>query len=143
NLLNLFVPVVMHAFGQEWWQDGCLSLYYDAGVVSGEQVEAILEQPRQAQREVRAWVRRSDDPLGRIATGTASVGGDTTYSELHMRELRGCDPSLLRIFGVISPGQVLSDTVIPLPMDSQRASLAAGAFAGPREWFEQRSPWGG
>jgi hypothetical protein len=140
--LNQFPPVLMRAFGREWWETGSLSLYFENTVVDGEQVQVVAESPA-GSSQVRTWARFAEDHDKLVAAGTASIGGDTSRSELHTRDLRACDPTHLKFFGNLHPGQVLADAVAVVPSAEQRESLATHSITEPLAWYTGDSPWGG
>ena len=62
---------------------GCLSLYFDNVVVSGESVQAVVRRPGAGEDQSEVWARFADTPDMSVAHGTAGLGG---------RGVRSCPP---------------------------------------------------
>lgn len=71
--LEQFVPLLLEAFGAEWFRSGSLSAYFRYATLHDEPVRCFLRKPeRSADVQVEAWM---DTPSGqRVCEGTASVG---------------------------------------------------------------------
>src|SRR5205823_3410815 len=81
NHLDLFAPLLVEAYGREWFERGALSLYFLNVVVSGESVQAVAERPSPAGAQIGVHARRADDPAIVVCQGTASLR-DHSRSEL-------------------------------------------------------------
>src|SRR5690242_13101974 len=71
--LDIFAPLLVKTYGQEWFEKGALSLYFLNIVVSGEPVQAIVEKPPSPGAQTRIYARRADDHGFRVCEGTASL----------------------------------------------------------------------
>lgn len=142
--MDTFVPVLLEAFGEEWFRSGSLSLYFRHATTDGEPTNALVELPddgslplRDAQ--VRAVVEMSDGTL--VGEGTASVGSSGEPTALDARDLRH-DPSAVRILRDVALGEVLG----PVPASVDGARLARGCerrITEVLEWYRGPSPFGG
>jgi hypothetical protein len=140
--LDLFAPLLVQTYGQEWFERGALSLYFLNIVVSGEPVQAVVERPASAGAQARIHARRADDPDFRVCEGTASLG-DHSRSELALRDLRTCDESRLRMLKGVRPGQSLGRVRMTARRVDQDAAIASGSNNEPLPWYQGSSPWGG
>jgi acyl dehydratase len=140
--LDIFAPLLVEAFGRDWFARGALSLYFHNIVVSGEPVQALVRAPDPSggQTEIRA--RRADAPEITVCAGTASLG-DHTRSELATRDLKTCDDSALRMLKGVRPGQPLGRIVARASREVQEAGFASGSLNEPMDWYRGPSPWGG
>src|SRR5215470_5917321 len=85
--MDQFPPLAVRAFGNSWFEDGSLSLYFRHATTDGEPVRAFLEcPPRPRDVQVRAWATTSDDVL--VAEGTAGAGEPDAATALRSRDLR-------------------------------------------------------
>ena len=86
--LDLFAPLLVETYGQEWFERGAISLYFLNIVVSGEPVQAVVERLPSPGAQTRIHAQRADDPGFRVCEGTASLG-DHSRSELAQTETFG------------------------------------------------------
>jgi hypothetical protein len=118
--LDLFSPLLLEAFGTEWFETGSLSMRYKTPTVDGELVRGHIdgEGPRR-----RAWIERDDGTL--IGEGTASVGVDDASAlrtiDLHEHAL--ADP---RILAGVAPGDELPTVTRQVSAERQRRLLEEG-----------------
>lgn len=140
--LDIFAPLLVKTYGQEWFERGALSLYFLNIVVSGEAVQAVVESPPAPGAQTRVHARRADDHGFRVCEGTASLG-DHRHSELYTRDLRTCADSQLRILKGVKPGQILPTATLTPTAAAQRAQIESGSINEPLDWYTGASPWGG
>jgi hypothetical protein len=141
--LDQFPPLLLQAFGQQWFETGSLSLYFRHATTDGEAVQAFVERPPTGAHDpqVRAWMTT---PAGEIvAEGTAAVGNPRVPSALHERDLRPADPAELRILKTLKPGDVLGDLRAAVNGARQRSIIEQDAMTEPLDWYSGTSPWGG
>jgi hypothetical protein len=139
--LDLFAPLLVETYGQEWFERGAISLYFLNIVVSGEPVQAVVERLPSPGAQTRIHAQRADDPGFRVCEGTASLG-DHSRSELALRDRRSCDESALRLLKGVKPGQLLGRVQLAAPASAQDAAIAAGSNNEPLTWYQGASPWG-
>ena len=139
--LDCFVPPLLEAFGQAWFEHGSISLYFENIIVSGEQVESAVQRPVTGDPRVRVHAQRAGDPGFLVTQGSASMGFDP-QSELRTRDLRLCDPSELRLLKGVMPGQSLGEMTRTVSSQTQSAALRTGGVNTPLPWYSGSSPWG-
>lgn len=140
--LDLFAPLLVQAYGDAWFERGAISLYFLNIVVSGEEVQAVVQRPKPPGAQTRVLARRPSEPSWRICEGTASLG-DHRASELATRPLMTCDSGRLRLLKGVEPGQSLGRATAWVNSKEQEAQIASGVINEPLEWYRARSPWGG
>jgi hypothetical protein len=138
--MDQFPPLLLRAFGPSFFERGALSLYFLNATVDREPVRAYAEAPAPGATQIRVYMKR-EDGLD-VCEGTASLG-DHSRSELRTRDLRGCDPSELRILRALRPGAELGVAKVTLGRESQARRIERGLCSGPLDWYTGPSPWGG
>jgi len=138
--MDQFPPVLVRAFGQEWFERGSLSLYFINATIDLEKVQAFVEDPAGGAGPVKAWMLRDDGTP--VAEGTASMGGHSR-DELQTRDLRATPTEGLRILKGVEAGRSLGEHMARLDSANQRARQAGGFINEPLDWYVGDSPWGG
>ena len=138
--MNQFPPVLLQAFGQQWFERGNLSLSFKNATVDLERVQAFVEVNEDDESTARVWMTRDDGLL--VATGSAALG-DHTGSELRKKDYRSCAPSELRILNRVEPGVSLGNYEVVTDPEKQFQRYDAGLISDPLPWFRGDSPWGG
>jgi hypothetical protein len=135
--LDTFPPILIAAYGERWFEDGCLSLYFRHATTDGEPVRAGLVAVDGGTSA--ASLVMLDGTV--VAEGTASVGTPGDPSALSARDLRH-DPTGLRISSGLEKGDVIGAKVTSCPSHEQSSRVLGGLVASPIEWYHGLSPWG-
>ncbi|HET6793233.1 MAG TPA: hypothetical protein VFH45_02250 [Acidimicrobiales bacterium] len=139
--MDQYPPLLVDAFGQEWFETGSLSLGFRNATISGEPVVAMVAAPgRRTDVQVEARTERTDGTL--VASGTASVGRPDQPSHLHSIDLRAGDPAALRILKGVEPGLRLAH-LARIESGPIRERVQRGGLPDPLGWHSGPSPWGG
>jgi hypothetical protein len=139
--LNLFPPLLLKTFGQRWFEEGTLSMFYTYALVDGEQVRGAIGVPPNgsADTQVEAW---AETPEGRTVTrGTVSVGHPDAVPYLHDMDLRNADPEELRILEPLRAGDELPSRDVVVTQE--QVDRALETITDPLSWYSGDSPWGG
>jgi hypothetical protein len=142
NHLDLFAPLLVKTYGQEWFERGAMSVYFQNVIVSGEPVQAVVEKPASPGAQTRIYARKADEPSMVVCAGTGSIG-DYSKSELRTRNLKTCDDSQLRLLKGVKVGKILGTETLTASSAFQKQLLDTGALNEPLDWHTGRSPWGG
>jgi hypothetical protein len=137
--MDQFVPVLLEAFGQRFFERGALSLYFLNATVDRERVRARAEAPAAGATQIRVAMAREDGLP--VCEGSASFG-DHSKSELATRDLRASDSSELRILRDIGPGFSLGESRVKLGLERQAKRVGQGLVSGALDWYVDQSPWG-
>lgn len=144
--LDTFVPLLLQAFGDEWFCSGSLSLYFRHATTDGEPTQAFVELPADTglpatNAQARVWMSTPDGAI--IGEGTASAGvlGDRVFTALGSRDLRH-DPAGARILAGVELGQKLGP--VERKISGERVADACRTrCTEPLDWYTSSSPWGG
>lgn len=139
--LNLFPPLLFKVFGQRWFEQGSLSIYYTYALVDGEKVRGVIGLPPKDVKDaqVEAWAETPDGNT--VGKGTASVGEPKETSYLQATELRNAEPGELRILAGFKAGNELSSREVLVTQETVNRVLEA--ITDPLDWYKGDSPWGG
>jgi hypothetical protein len=152
-----FTPLALAAFGPAWFERGSYSFFYRTPSYHLEPVQAFMRDPgaRRDNVQVEAWCDTEDGR--RVAEGTIGMGDPGEPTSLRRRfERTHTDPSELRIFRHVVPGQALEpqkrrfpllpgppvDGVAPRPGGEGQIQRKEDTTE-PLEWYFGPSPWGG
>lgn len=142
--MDAFVPVLLEAFGNTWFETGHLSLRFLNATTDREIVRAFVGEPRGSDpsrtEQVDVWMEREDGM--EVARGSAGIG-DAAQSALRTADLRPCDPDRLRILHSLKPSTVIGPFEDQFAGKLQGERLAKGWISDPLDWYSQPSPWGG
>jgi len=109
-----FPPVLVHVFGDRWWQTGSMSLYFRYATMDNEAVRCFsknkpdLKTAENAQTDI--WIEDTQDHL--VAEGTASIGKPDMQSALRLRMVNSPSPEDLRILKSLKAGDESRPTSI-------------------------------
>lgn len=139
--LELFPPLLLEAFGPQWFERGTLSINFRNATTDREPVRAKLVQPtpEATDAQVGATIERDDGLL--VGEGTASVGDVEEPSALSQMDLSRFDVGELRILEGVAAGDAIPEAEVAMPSDHQRSRL--DVITEPLEWYAESSPWGG
>lgn len=140
-LINVFPPLLLKAFGKEWFEKGSLSLYFQYMIRDQEETRAIMGVPPAGAKDaqVEAWMETPDGH--KVSEGTAAVGNPSVPSALKARKLDAYDPGEIRIFAKIKPGELIPGHERTITPEAQNRELEY--ITDPMEWYKSDSPWGG
>ena len=114
--MDQYVPRLLETFGDDWLNQGNLSVYFQQATVDREPVRAFT---LRAPGEVQARVRMENEAGALINIGTASASGPDSETELQ-RRLKGMEPARgLRILKASKVG----DEVAEVPVRVLQAGL--------------------
>jgi hypothetical protein len=136
--LDLFSPLVLEAFGKEWFETGSLSMRYKTPTVDRELVRGSVEGDGPQRR---AWIERDDGTL--IGEGTVAVGSPGEASALRSIDLRQHALGAPKILAGVAPGDELPSSRRRISGDRQQRLLDDDLVTEVLDWHRGDSPWGG
>ena len=136
--LDLFPPVLLEAFGKEWFETGSLSIGFKNATLSQEPVRAMLEGDG---NQVRAWIERNDGML--VGEGTASVGKHDAPTALRSLDLTAHEAPAPRILAGVRAGDEIPTSRHHVSARRQEELLDKGLVTEVLDWYRGDSPWGG
>lgn len=139
--LDLFPPLLLEAFGQQWYERGSLSIYYTYALTDGEEVRAIVGAPPAGADDVqvKAWLETPDGKT--VGKGTASIGDPEEPSYLMSQVLVDADREDIRILADMKSGDSMPTENVLIPQEDVVKRL--GTIHDPLDWHKGDSPWGG
>jgi len=139
--LNLFPPLFLKTFGQRWFEQGSLSIYYTYALMDGEQVRGIMALPPEGAKDVQveAWAEDRDGHT--VGKGTAAVGEPGEVSHLRALEMESAKPEELRILAGLKVGDELPSRDVLVTQETVDNALTT--ITDTLDWYKGDSPWGG
>ena len=131
--LDLFPPLLLEAYGKDWFERGSLSIDFKNATTSREPVRAMLDGQR-------AWIERDDGML--VGEGSAAVGDDTPTA-LRSKDLNAHPASQPRILAGLAAGDEIPAVTLRTEPNRQVQLLDNGLVTEPLDWYRGDSPWGG
>jgi hypothetical protein len=129
--LSMFAPLAQKIFGDRWFEQGTISMYYTFATIDKEEVRAIIELPPDTTEEilpiekkdvqVKAWAESKNGQ--QIMTGTVSIGSPKEPSYLQAIELKNSKPEELRILARFNIGDELPSKEILLTQEDVNSGL--------------------
>lgn len=137
---ELFPPLLLKAFGQRWFEQGNLSLYFLDPTLDREEVRVIVAAPPAdaSDVQVQVWAERPNGK--RICEGTAAVGDPREPSALLARDLSRFPPGELRILAEASVGDQFPEVEVSVTQEQMDRRLEV--TTDPLPWYRGDSPWG-
>ncbi len=148
--LSMFAPLAQKIFGDRWFEQGTVSMYYTFATIDKEEVRAIIELPQGTTEEilpiatkdvqVKAWAELKNGQ--QIMTGTISTGSTEEPSYLQSLELKNSKPEDLRILAGYKVGDELPSEEILLTQDAANSGLRR--ITDQLDYYKgkDKSPWG-
>ncbi len=129
--LSMFAPLALKLFGERWFEQGTVSMYYTYATVDKEEVRAIIELPPGTNEEMlpistkdeqfKAWAELKNGQ--QIMTGTISIGSPKEPSYLQAIELKNSKPEELRILAGYKVGEELPSKEILLTQEEANSGV--------------------
>ncbi|HVM51764.1 MAG TPA: hypothetical protein VM262_01080 [Acidimicrobiales bacterium] len=138
--LDLFPPLLLEAFGKDWFETGSLSIDFKNATVSREPVRAGLDGDVST-GQVRAWIERDDGML--VGEGTAAVGSPDAPTALRARDLAAHPAESPRILAGLAAGDEIPTSRHHVGVTRQEMLLDNALVTEPLDWYRGDSPWGG
>ncbi len=136
-----FAPLLLSAFGQRWFEQGSISMYYLHASTNEENVQAFIQQPTEGAEDVQvdAWMEHESG--FRVLEGTVSVGSppDKTYVRRKFEARR--DPGETRILKDVVEGEMMPERTTKVIREAQDERLLVTTHV--LDWYKDESPWGG
>lgn len=138
--MEQFPPILVHAFGDRWFENGSLSCYFRNATLHEERVRPLVQVPSaRSDDQVNIWMERDDGM--QVLEGTASVGSLTEPSMLRRKLAEPRDAGELRILAHLSAGEQLDPVPSRLNFDAL-TQRRLDALTEPMAWYREGSPWG-
>jgi hypothetical protein len=138
--LDLFPPITIKTFGQRWFEQGIISLYFTYALLHGEELRVAMQAPPKKDKDVQVETRLEAQDGRIVARGTVSVGNPNEKPYLQTLELQSSPRQELRILkelevGWETPLQDVSETKSALEKSLENCEDSV-------DWYSGKSPWG-
>ncbi|MFX1363946.1 MAG: hypothetical protein ACFFCE_13795 [Promethearchaeota archaeon] len=147
--LSMFAPLGLKIFGNRWFEQGTVSMYYTFATIDKEEVRAIIELPPGTTEDmlplamndiqVKAWAEMKSGQ--QIMTGTVSIGSPKEPSYLQGLELKNSNPEEFRILAGLRVGDELPSREILLTQEE--ANIGLKRIKDQLDYYKdkEKSPW--
>ncbi len=133
-----FDPLLVHLWGQDWFERGCISCHYKNMVVEGEEVRVFVKPL--SDTLVECWAEKADGTPVLEASATLGPDHGETLLEARMAKLR--PPGELIILSDLTVGMVgKQDEPIKMAADQNMGALYPFSLTEKLEKITERTPW--
>lgn len=133
-----FDPLLVHLWGKDWFERGCISCHYKNMVVEGEQVQVFLKPVSDTRAE--CWAEKADGTQVLEASATLGPNHGETLLEARMAKLRPAGE--LIIMSDLSVGMVgKQDEPVTMGPDQNMGALYPFSLSEKLEKITERSTW--
>jgi len=140
--LDLFPPLAVKAFGQRWFEQGSVSMFYIYATLHGEEVRAVIKMPPKDTRDAQVEAR-VETPEGKIVMqGTLAVGSPKEPTHLRAMEFKNSPQEELRILKGVKPGDALTPREPVARVTEEEITSWPSRLEDWLDWYKSGSPWG-
>jgi len=139
NHLDVFIPVLLEAFGQRWFEQGSMSIFYTFMTTDREEVRGVVGVPPEGVKDAQVDARLEMHDGKIVGQGTVSVGklSEPTYIGAIEMKTNGEAP---RVFTNIKVGHKMGPYDVRITQEQVDRRLAV--TTDPIDWYKGSSPWG-
>ncbi len=139
--MQQFPPMLVRAFGPEWFETGTISTYFRNATMHGEPVQPFAKVPaRRTDAQTDIWMHRDTGAL--VLEGTASVGNPGVPTCIDERLANLPERGETRILELARPGTTTPEEPVHRT-DPVRRERQLQAMTEPLDWYDGPTPWGG
>jgi len=138
--LDLFPPILVETFGQRWFEQGTISLYFTYALLHGEELRVVMQAGPKGAKDVQVETQLESRDGHTVARGTVSVGSPNEKPYLQTLELQSSPREELRILKELESGWET-----PLKDVSETGTALEKSLANCEDlldWYSGKSPWG-
>jgi hypothetical protein len=130
----------VETFGQRWFEQGTISLYFTYALLHGEELRVVMQARPKDDKDVQVETRLESRDGHIVASGTVSVGSPNEKPYLQTLELQSSPREELRILkelevGWETPLKDVSETRMALEKSLENCEDLL-------DWYSGKSPWG-
>jgi hypothetical protein len=140
--LDLFPPLAVKAFGQRWFEQGSLSMFYIYATLAGEEIRAVIKMPPVGAVDIQVEARIETPDGKTVMEGTMAVGTPKVPTHLRAMQFKNSPQEGLRILKGIKPGDVLKPREAITIASDEEISSWNSRLEEWLDWYRGSSPWG-
>ncbi len=134
-----FVPLCVAAWGERWFEAGCLSAHYRNPCFEGERVRAFVAKPEVGATQTSIWMQREDGV--EILKGTASIGPNFQQSALDQRLVELRPPEQRVILRDVQVGMRSPRLQVKMDATQHMGALYPFSLVDKLKVITENSPW--
>jgi hypothetical protein len=134
-----FAPLCVSLWGEQWFEQGCLSAHYRNPCFEGERVRAYVAKPQANATQTTIWMQREDGT--EILKGTASIGADHPPTALEQRLGELKMPEQRVILRDVTVGMRSPRLRVRMDMDQHMGALYPFSLADKLKVITESSAW--
>jgi len=138
--LNPFPTLLVEAFGQRWFEQGTVSLYFTYALLHGEELRVVVQEPPESASDVQLETHLESPEGRRVARGTVSAGNSKEKPYLQTLELESSPREDMRILKELEVGWEVPLHDVSEAKDALDRSLKN--CEDTVDWYSDKSPWG-
>lgn len=138
---DIWGPIALKAFGQRWFEQGTVSLFFTYALLAGEELRGIVKVPPKDAKDALVEARLESLDGHKVAEGTISIGNPKEKTHLQAMELTSSpkeERRILKDFEVGMDMPVNEGTITSAEVEEKFSSLEDTV-----PWYSGKSPWGG
>lgn len=137
---DLFPPILAKVFGQRWFEQGTISLYFTYALLHGEELRVVMKTPPNDDKNIQIETQLESRDGHTVARGTVSVGNPDEKPYLQTLELENSPREELRILKDLEVGWETPLSDVLETKDTLKKSLKN--CEDTVKWYSDKSPWG-
>jgi len=137
---DLFPPILAKVFGQRWFEQGTISLYFTYALLHGEELRVVMQTPPKDDKDIQVETQLESRDGHTVARGTVSVGNPDEKPYLQTLELENSPREELRILKNLEVGWETPLSDVLETKDTLEKSLKN--CEDTVKWYSGKSPWG-
>jgi hypothetical protein len=139
--MEQFPPLLVRAFGQQWFETGSISTYFRNATTDREAVRAFVRTPEPDVLAPQVDIWMEDEHGAQVLEGTASIGAPVAPSRLRTKIAEPRTSGELRMLAHLSVGAHAGpiQVVYGDHFEAERTRV----LTEPLLWYDGPSPWGG
>jgi hypothetical protein len=149
---DLFAPVLLKVFGQRFFEQGTLSMFFLYAMLQDEKLRAVVQMPPKNAKDAQVEVWLESEDGHRVGEGTVSIGNPKVKSHIQSMELKSSPKEERRILKELEVGWEIPMGDIMVKQETEGISFVVNGKPSPIRnlshledtipWYKGNTPWG-
>jgi hypothetical protein len=149
---DLFAPILLKMFGQRWFEQGTLSMFFMYALLQDEKLRAVVQIPPKNAKDAQVEVWLESEDGHRVGEGTVSIGNPKVKSHLQAMELKSSPKEERRILKDLEIGWEIPMGDAMVKQEADGVSFVVNGTSSPPRglshledtipWYKGNTPWG-